>query len=84
MTGCGSVCVCGGGGGGGRFSQKKIGFLSNAGLNNLKNQKTTKPAFIDRSSSGNASEMPFKWHFAGGQMMARFVGPDLDPNCLKM
>ena len=36
-----------------------IGFLSNTGLDPLKNHKTTKPAFT------------FEWRFAGGPVMAR-------------
>ena len=62
-----------GGGGGGAGSAdlppprkitKNIGFLSNTGLDPLKNHKTTKPAF----NVGPA----FKWRFAGGPMMAHF------------
>ena len=61
-------------GGGEVHQEKNIGFLSNSGLNPLKNHKATKPAFIDRSSLQNASEKPFKWHFfAGGQMMALLI-----------
>ena len=59
----------GGGGGAGVMdplkNHKNLGFLSNTGPDCLKNHKATKPEF-------NVSETPFKWHFTGGPMLARF------------
>ena len=46
-----------------------IGFLSNIGLDPLKNHIATKPAFNVGPSSA-PSEAPFKWSFAGGRVMA--------------
>ena len=47
-------------------NHKNIGCLSNTGPDPLNNHKATKPAF------NVASKTPFKWRFAGGQMMARY------------
>ena len=49
---------------------QNIGFLSNTGLDPLKNHKATKPAFIVGHQL-HGSKAPFKRHFAGGPMMAR-------------
>ena len=67
----------GGGGGGGRQgvrtplkNHKSIGFLSYSGPDHLKLTKLPS----EHSMLGHhqhASETPFKWHFAGGLMMAR-------------
>ena len=51
-------------------NHKNIGFLSNTCPNPLKNYKATTPAF-NVGPSSHAREMPFKWRFAGGPMMAR-------------
>ena len=51
---------------------KNKGFLSNTGLDPLKNHKA---AISQHSMLGHhqpASETPFKWRFAGGPMMARY------------
>ena len=51
---------------------QKIGFLNNIGPDPLKNHKATKKA-SHHSMLGHhrpASEKSFKWHFAGGPMMA--------------
>ena len=45
---------------------KTIVFLSNIGPDHLKNNKATKPAF-------NVGPSSFKWRFAGGPLMARFL-----------
>ena len=61
------------GGGGGLDppeNPKYIGFLSNTGLDPLKNHKATKPAF-KFGLQRQARETPFKWCIAGGPMMAR-------------
>ena len=50
-------------------NHKNIRFLSNTGLDPLKNHKATKPDSM-LGHRWHASEMPFKWHFAGGPMMA--------------
>ena len=50
-------------------NHKNIGFLFLSGT--PENHKATKPAF-NVGPSWHASEMPFKWRFAGGPMMARF------------
>ena len=44
-------------------NHKNIGFLSNTGPDPLKNHKAAKSAFNNGP--------PFKWRFAGGQMMTR-------------
>ena len=62
-----------GGGAGGSDSppplenHKDIGFLSNTGLDPLKNHKANKPA-LDHPQ---AREILFKWRFTGGPLMAR-------------
>ena len=67
----------GGGGGGNRGSgaplknHKNIGFISNTGLDPLKNHKAIKPALI-LGHHQHTSETPFKWRFVGGLMLARF------------
>ena len=51
-------------------NHKNIGFLSNIGPDPLKIRKLPS----QHSMSGHyqsSSEMPFKWHFAGGPMMVR-------------
>ena len=49
---------------------KAIGCLINTGPGPLNTPKGNKPAFnVDHHLSAN--EMPFKWRFAGGSMMAR-------------
>ena len=61
-------------------NHKNIGFLSNTGLDPLK--ITNLPS--QQSMLGHhrhASETPFKWRFAGGPMMARFIYWYLDPLC---
>ena len=52
-------------------AHEKLGFLSKAGPDPLKNRKATKPEFNARPSLG-ASETPFKWRFTGEPMMGRF------------
>ena len=47
---------------------QKIGFMSNTGLDPIKNHNTTKPAFKLRPSSARQRNT----YFAGGLMMARF------------
>ena len=54
-------------------NHKNIWFLSNTGLDPLKNRKATKPAFNVVPLSAR-QRMPFKWRFAGGPMMARYSG----------
>ena len=49
---------------------KNIEFLSKTGQDRLKNHKATKTVF-NFGPSLLASQTPFKWHFAGGLMMAR-------------
>ena len=65
----------GGTGGSGPPPPEKItknkGFLSNTGLDPLKNHKATEPTF-NVGPSPAASKTPFKWRFAGGPVMARF------------
>ena len=59
----------GGGAGGLDPPEKNIGFLSNTGLDPLKITKLPS----QHSMLGHhrpTSEAPFKWHFAGGPMMA--------------
>ena len=52
-------------------NHKNIGFLSNTGLDPLKNHKATKPALNVGFDHRQAREILFKWRFAGGPMMAR-------------
>ena len=49
---------------------ENIGVLSNSGPDPLKNHKATEPESM-LGHHQHASEMPFKWRFAGGPMMAR-------------
>ena len=76
----------GGGGSGPPLKiHKNIGFLSNTGPDPQKNHKATKPAFNVGQSSAPASETPFRWHFAGGPMIAHlkcYLDP-LSPHQLK-
>ena len=53
-----------------RKNHKNIGFLSNTCPDPLKNHKADKPAF-NFGPSLALQPMPFKWHFAGGPIMAR-------------
>ena len=53
------------------IDHKKIGLLSNTGLDPLKNRKATRPDFNVSPSSGRKT--PFKWPFAGRPMMAHFL-----------
>ena len=46
--------------------------LSNTGLDPLENHKATTPASM-LGHHRPAREMPFKWHFAGGPMIARLL-----------
>ena len=64
------------GGGGGRGSRappleksQNIGFLSNTGPDPLTNYKAAKPV-CNVGPHRYASEMQFKWHLAGGPLMA--------------
>ena len=71
------MCGYRGGGGGGWGSgppplknHKNIGFISNTGVDTLKITKlSSKHSMFGHHR--HASEMPFKWHCAGGSMMAR-------------
>ena len=47
-------------------NQKNVGFLSSTGSDPLINHKATK-----LGQHRHAREMPFKWRFAGGPMLAR-------------
>ena len=49
-------------------NHKNIGFLGKTGPDPLKNFKATKPAF-NTGHHRPASEMPFKWRFAGGPII---------------
>ena len=62
---------------------KNIGFLSNTGPDPLKITKLSS----QHSMFGHhrpASETPFKWHFAGGQLMARYNGIWILPTLIKL
>ena len=70
-----------------------VGFLSNTGLDTLKNHKATKPAFNGEPPSArqrNAiyepssarQRTPIKWRLAGGPMMAMYLDPP-SPHQLK-
>ena len=48
---------------------KNIGFLSNNGLDSLKNYKATKAA-LNVGHNRHTSETAFEWRFAGGPKMA--------------
>ena len=48
-----------------------IGFLINTGPDLMEYYKATKPDSM-LGHHRPASEMPFKWRFAGGPMMARY------------
>ena len=67
-------CMGGSRGGGGRGSRsprknhKNIEFLSNTGLDPLKNHKATKPAF----NVGPSSAMAFRWRADDGQILMIF------------
>ena len=60
-------------------NHKNLGFLSDSGPDPLKIHKATEPAFSMLGHHQHASKTPFKWHFAGGQMMARLLWY-LDPS----
>ena len=49
---------------------QNIGFISNNGLDPLKITKLLSQHLM-LGHHWHASKMPFKWHFAGGPMMAR-------------
>ena len=51
-------------------NHRNIVFLSNTGPDPLNNHKATRLAF-NVGHHRPASEMPFKWRFAGGPMMAQ-------------
>ena len=63
------VVVVGGGGLTLVENHKNIGYLSKTGLDPLKNNKATKPAFHVEHHR-HASETTFIWRFVGGPMMA--------------
>ena len=64
---------------------KAIGVLSNTGPDPLENYKATKPAVNVLGHYRPVSKTPFKWHFAGGPMLTRFLCylDPLSPNKLK-
>ena len=54
-------------------NHKNIGFLSNTGPDRLKITKLlSQHSMLGHHWPVPVSEMPFKWRFAGGPMMARF------------
>ena len=54
-------------------NHKAIVFLSNSGPNPIILKITKQPSQHSMlAHHQHASEMPFKWHFAGGLMMAPF------------
>ena len=61
----------GGRGPGPHEKSQNIGLLTNCGQDPLKNHQATKPEF-NVGHHQHTSETPFKWRFAGGQIMARF------------
>ena len=80
----------GGGGAGGPHPPEKsqnIGFLSNTGLDPLKNLKATKPAFNVGPSlarQGNAISMVFRWQADDGLLIVVHVSGSSLPSSTKI